>query len=127
MKKCIAAALALALGLGSLAGCSSSVFEEEEDTSIECAIQVGSQAIKEEDFKQAMINYKKVMLQQNGAQDTAAYWDAASDDVPGISRSDFLLEQVSEQLILTRMPASVSMRMARSTRENTPSAPHRRR
>ncbi len=104
MKKLIAAALALMLGLGGLAGCSSSsVFEGEEDTSIDCAIQVGSQTITEAEYRQAMVNYKKIMLEQNGAQDTAGYWSAASDEVPGISRSDFLLEQVGEQLIKEKL------------------------
>jgi len=103
MKKLIAAVLALALGLGALAGCSSSVFEEEEDTSIDCAIQVGNQKITEEEFKQAMISYKAIMLEQSGSLDTTIYWDAASEEVPGISRSDFLLEQVSEQLIQEKL------------------------
>lgn len=103
MKKLLAAVLVPVLVLGALAGCSSaSVFEEEEDTSIDCAIQVGSQAITEAEYRDAMINYKKLMLEE-GVQDTVAYWEAASDEVPGISRSDFLLEQVSEQLILEKL------------------------
>ncbi len=103
MKRMIAAGLALVLSVGALSACkATSIFDQEEDTSIDCAIQVGDQKISEQDYKAQMETYKELMLSQEDAEDTADFWAAESEE-EGMNVSDYLLQQVNESLIREKL------------------------
>lgn len=103
MKKLIAVALVLLLGLGGLSACKAdSIFKSEEDTSIECPIKVGSYEITEADYKALMLEFKTLMLGQEDASDTREYWLGQSGE-DNMTISDYLLHQANEALIREKL------------------------
>ncbi|MBQ3085407.1 MAG: hypothetical protein IJC46_08185 [Clostridia bacterium] len=103
MKKLIAVALILLLGLGSLSACKAeSIFKSEEDTSIECPIKVGSYEVSEADYKALMLEFKTLMLGQEDASDTREYWLGQSGE-DNMTISDYLLHQANEALIREKL------------------------